>query len=190
MSSAHLFGRKVDATGRSTKGLADSKHRKRNQPPDGAAFIWMTREMCESYALRAMSQNARMVVDRICVEHMAHAATQNGSLTVTFDNFEEFGIRRGSIYSAIEEAVAMGFVDLVQKGAPGYGPFPGKANVFRIAWLPTNTGEPATKRWDRFRSLHAARKLAREVRKAAAARKSPRKSSRQSPARELRQAAE
>ena len=191
MSGDHLFGRKADATGRSTTALADRKHRTRNQPPkDEGGFIWMTKEMVESYAMRAMSKNARMVVDRICVEHMSHAATKNGALIVTFDNFEQFGIRRGSIYSAIDEAVAIGFIDLVEKGARGYGQFPGKPNVFRIAWLPTATGEPASRRWDRHRSLAAAQRIAKEARRAAAARQAPRKNARATSARELRQAAE
>ncbi|MCJ2106991.1 hypothetical protein MKK70_16725 [Methylobacterium sp. E-041] len=190
MNNDHLFGRKADATGRSTTELADSKHRKRNQAPGGEPFIWLTKEMIESPTWRVMSGNARLVVDRIAIEHMSHAGTLNGALPVTFDNFEQFGIRRGSIVSAINEAVAMGFVDLVEKGTRGYGDLPGKPNLFRLSWLPTATGEPANARWRRFQTLASAERAAKQVRQSAAARRAPRKKQEANSIPQLRRAAE
>jgi hypothetical protein len=175
LSNSHLFARRADVTGRSTDELADSKHRKRNQPPPGQPFIWLTKEMLESYGWRAMSSNARLVVDCIAVEHMAHAATMNGALGVSFDRFETFGIRRGTIASAIAEAVTIGFVDLVEKGTRGWGEYRGKTSVFRVAWLPSNQGEPATTRWRRFQSLDEARRAATVARKRVTERHAPRK---------------
>lgn len=173
--NSHLFGRRTDVTGRSTEGLADSKHRKRNQPPAGQPWVWLTKEMLESYGWRAMSCNARLAVDCIAVEHMAHAATMNGDLRVSFDRFEKFGIRRGSIASAVAEVDAIGFIDLVEKGTRGWGEYRGKTSVFRIAWLPTNQGDPATTRWRRFRSLEEARRAASLARKTVTSRHAPRK---------------
>jgi hypothetical protein len=173
--NSHLFARRADLTGRSTEELADSKHRKRNQPPQGQPWVWLTKEMLESYGWRAMSGNARLVVDCIAVEHMAHAATMNGALGVSFDRFEKYGIRRGTIASAIAEAVAIGFVDLVEKGTRGWGEYRGKTSVFRVAWLPSNQGEPATTRWRRFRNLDEARRAAALARKVITARHAPRK---------------
>lgn len=91
--------------------------------PKGQAFVWLTRDIIESPAWRAMSQNARLVIDRVCLEHMAHGGGQNGFLPVTYDDFENAGIRRGSIRRAIAEALALGFVEMTQKGTRGWGEF-------------------------------------------------------------------
>ncbi|WP_056195543.1 hypothetical protein [Methylobacterium sp. Leaf123] len=117
--STHLARRKADATGRSTGKFADPRFKKLNAVPQGQAFLWLTRDMVESPAWRAMSQNARLVIDRVCVEHMGHGGGQNGFLPVTYDDFENAGIRRGSIRRAIAEALALGFVQMTQKGTRG-----------------------------------------------------------------------
>ena len=162
--SEHLTARRVDATGRSTGKFLDSKFRKLNSVPNGQAFVWFTREMVESPAWRAMSQNARLVVDRVCVEHMAHGGGQNGSLPVTYDDFQRTGIRRGSIRRAIAEALALGFVEMTRKGTRGYGDWAGAPSLFRLAWLPTSENGPATIRWRRFETLAAAEAAAAEAR--------------------------
>ena len=38
-----------------------------------------------------MSRAARLVVDRVMIEHMAHAGTENGNLVVTYADFVKFG---------------------------------------------------------------------------------------------------
>ena len=162
--SANLTARRTNATGRSTGEFLDSKFRKLNSVPKGQAFVWYTREMIESPAWRAMSQNARLVVDRVCIEHMAHGGGQNGTLPVTYDDFERTGIRRGSIRRAIAEALALGFIEMPRKGTRGYGDFPGAPSLFRLAWLPTNENGPVTIRWRRFDTLAAAEAAAAEAR--------------------------
>lgn len=162
--SANLTARRVDPTGRSTGKFLDSRFRKLNSVPKGQAFVWYTREMIESPAWRAMSQNARLVVDRVCVEHMAHGGGQNGTLPVTYDDFERTGIRRGRIRRAIAEALALGFIEMTRKGTRGYGDFPGAPSLFRLAWLPTSENGPVTIRWRRFDTLAAAEAAAAEAR--------------------------
>lgn len=174
MTGAPIFARKVDATGRSTSQPASSKDRKRNHPPSGP-WVWFTSEMMESPAWRAMSLNARLVVDRIAVEHMAHAGTQNGALPVTFDDFERFGIRRGSISAAILEATVVGFVDVAEQGTRGWGGFKGRATRYRLAWLPTAAGDPETARWRRFSSLKEAQRIASQARQSGGTRRSEKK---------------
>ncbi|WP_157861942.1 hypothetical protein [Methylobacterium sp. Leaf361] len=174
MTGAQIFARKVDATGRSTSQPASSKDRKRNRPPEGP-WVWFTSEMMESPAWRAMSLNARLVVDRITVEHMAHAGTQNGALPVTFDDFERFGIRRGSIAAAIQEAAAIGFVDIAEQGTRGWGAFKGRATRFRLAWLPTAAGDPETTRWRRFTNLKEAQRIASQARQSGDTRRASKK---------------
>lgn len=122
-----------------------------------------------------MSLNARLVVDRVAIEHMAHAGTQNGALPVTFDDFERFGIRRGSISAAILEAAAIGFVDVAEQGTRGWGAFKGRATRFRLAWLPTAAGDPETTRWRRFTSLKDAQRAAAHARETGRTRRSVKK---------------
>ena len=54
--------RGTDATGRSTKTFRDARFRKQNHPPAGQPFVWLTKEILESFAWRATSQNARLLI--------------------------------------------------------------------------------------------------------------------------------
>ena len=56
-----------------------SKHtaKRANRPPAGAPWIWLTREMLEAPAWQAMGLQGRRVVERIMLEHMVHAGTEN-----------------------------------------------------------------------------------------------------------------
>ncbi|MET3693374.1 hypothetical protein [Methylobacterium goesingense] len=169
--SEHVTARRADATGRSTGKFLDSKFRKSNSVPKGQAFVWFTREMLESPAWRAMSQNARLAVDRVCVEHMSHGGGQNGALPVTYDDFEHAGIRRGSIRRAIAEALALGFIEMTRKGTRGWGEFTGEPSHFRLAWLPTSENGAVTIRWKRFETLAEAERVAAAAREEASSRR-------------------
>ena len=57
--------------------------------PKGA-FVWFTREFLASQAWREMPLAARRVVERVAIEHMNHGGTLNGSLIVTYNDFEKF----------------------------------------------------------------------------------------------------
>lgn len=170
--SEHLTGRRTDLTGRSTGKFADSKFRKMNAVPQGQAFVWLTREMVESPAWRVMTGNARLVIDRVCIEHMAHAGGQNGFLPVTYADFERMGIRRGSISKAITEALELGFLEMPRKGTRGWGEFTGQPSHFRLAWLPTKEGEAPTTRWKRLKTMREAEEVANAARKSVANRNS------------------
>src|SRR5680860_540719 len=86
----------------------------RNRPP--APFVWFTREMLESEAWCSLSLAARRVLDRVMIEHIAHGGSMNGLLVVTFNDFVKFGIRRGTLSSAIQEAAATGLLIVTEKG--------------------------------------------------------------------------
>jgi hypothetical protein len=105
-----------------------------------------------------------LVLDRVCVEHMAHAGGQNGFLPVTYDDFEHAGIRRGSIRKAIADALILGFLDMTRKGTRGWGEWSGQPSLFRLVWLPTCEGAPATFAWKRFASLEEAQRAVAEAR--------------------------
>jgi hypothetical protein len=122
------------------------RRERRNRPPQGEPFIWFTREMLESNAWAALSLAAGRVIERIIIEHMAHADNENGALIVTYADFEKFGIRRMSIKRAIDEAVALGFMIVTQKGRASIG-IDRWPTHFALSWLDLKDGTPASKRW-------------------------------------------
>ncbi|MFC3078197.1 hypothetical protein ACFODL_08885 [Phenylobacterium terrae] len=74
------------------------------------------KEMRESPAWRAAPDNLRRLLDRLEVEHMRHAGTQNGKLAVTYDDFAEWGVRRASVALTIRQGLALGFLEVTRKG--------------------------------------------------------------------------
>src|SRR5262245_28284825 len=98
------------------------KFRKKNQPPTDSNWIWLTREMLESPAWRASPVPARLVVERVICEHLGHGGRENGDLPITFDDFEEFGIRRPIVKASIQLAVSLGWIDIVEMGVKARGP--------------------------------------------------------------------
>jgi hypothetical protein len=106
--------------------------------------------MIESEAWCSLSLAARRVVDRVVIEHMSHAGTENGNLVVTYKDFVRFGIRRGSLSAAIAEAVATGLLIMTEKGRPSTGPDRWPTH-YALGWLPTSDGASALNRWKAWR---------------------------------------
>ena len=119
---------------------------KRNRPPDGEPWVWFTRELIESDAWRSAPINTRRVVDRLMLEHMAHAGTMNGKLICTYRDFEKFGIRHQSVKPAISDAVQRGLIIVTEKGKASAGPVRWPSR-YALGWLPTHDGAAASNRW-------------------------------------------
>ena len=134
--------KKADATGRS--GKRTGRIAKINRAPKGEPWVWHTLEMLTSDSWLAMGVNARRVLERVEVEHMAHGGTENGSLIVTHKNFMDVGIGASAIHPGIQEVVFLGFLRYVQGGRWGGSNRPSR---FRITWLPDKSGAPATNEW-------------------------------------------
>jgi hypothetical protein len=64
-----------------------------------------------------------------------HGGQDNGRLPVTFDDFERYGIHRHSIAPGIREAVALGFLEITQKGRAGNAEWR-QPNLFRLTYRP------------------------------------------------------
>jgi hypothetical protein len=131
------------------------RFRKKNAPPRDEPWIWLTREMLESTAWRALPTAARRIVERVLIEHMAHAGTQNGDLPVTYDDFVAHGTRRSSIKAAISIAERLGWVDVVIPGVRGHG-VARRATTYGLTWLPRADWTPASNRWRRITDADAA----------------------------------
>jgi hypothetical protein len=124
---------------------------KRNHPPEDQPWVWFTREMLESEAWHSAPTNTRRVVERVILEHMAHAGTMNGDLTVTYADFEKFGIRLGSIAGAIKDAAARGWIIITQKGRASRGEDRWPSN-YALGWLPFRDGAAAANKWKSWSS--------------------------------------
>lgn len=133
----------------------DRRWKKMNRPPPGEPWVWHTEEMLSSPAWRGLSLAARQVLDRVILEHMNHAGTENGNLPVTYDDFEGFGVRRKSIKKAIDLCVALGFLDVVTPGVRSYGSAR-RPTRYGITWLPRADRTPASNRWKRIKNREEA----------------------------------
>jgi hypothetical protein len=125
-------------------------------------------EMMESHAFRALSLSAHRVIHRVEIELAHHAGKDNGSLPVTFDDFQSYGVHRHAIAPAIREAVALGFLEITQKGRAGNAEWR-KPNLFRLTYRPAKgVYGDGTHEWRKIDSDEAAKRLANAARKAKA----------------------
>jgi hypothetical protein len=120
-------------------------------------------EMLESPAYRVLSLSARRVLDRIQIEFAHHGGTENGRLPVTYDQFCEYGLHRHAIGPAVRELVALGFIEMTERGRHGNGEFR-TPNKFRLTFRPTNKATE-TNEWRKIDSIEAAEILAIAARK-------------------------
>lgn len=159
-----MNGRRHNQTGRSTGKFANTKFRKSNSPPPDTPWFWITLPMLQSPAWRAMSGGAIKIISRVAIEHMAHGGGQNGLLAVTYSDFEQFGVRRSSILPYLVEVMELGWIARTQKGVQAWGDFEGAPALYRLTFLPTCDGRPATDAWKRFTSLKEAQAAAKRAR--------------------------
>jgi hypothetical protein len=80
-----------------------------NDIPTGP-WVPHSSELIASPSWRARSIHTVRLLDRIELEHCAHAGRENGYLTVTYRQFVDWGIGRRFIKAAIDEAVRLGLL--------------------------------------------------------------------------------
>jgi hypothetical protein len=153
-----LGNRKQDHAGFLPRKIKD----KLNAPPHGLAWCWLSQEIMESGAFRALSINGRRALDRIMIEHMRHGGQENGRLKVTWNDFVKFGIGRRFISQALGELISAGLVAIEIPGRHICHGMPGDPTQYRLTWLPVaepNNFRPPTNEWKRFvDDVDAARK--------------------------------
>jgi hypothetical protein len=137
---------------------------KRRNSIDGQ-FAAHTIDMIRSPAWSVLSLSARRVLDRIEIEHANHGGNENGRLPVTYDDFECYGIHRHSIAAAIRETVALGFVEITERGRAGNAEFR-SPHKFRLTYFRVGRAPP-TNEWQRIESVEEAQALAKAARRAA-----------------------
>jgi len=139
---------------------------KAKQTQFSGQFIGRLVEMLESPAYRVLSLSARRVLDRIEIEFARHGgkAEENGRLPVTYSDFESYGIDRHAIRPAIQEALALGFIEITECGSAGNREFR-SPNKFRLTYRPAK-GIPGdgSHEWRLFSSIEDAMNIARLAR--------------------------
>jgi len=109
-------------------------------PPKGKPWVWMTRDLLVSEAWRSMAINTRRLIDFLMIEHMGKAGRENGRLLAPRNQLVAFGIGARHVSAAIEDAVALGLVD-VKRGSAR------RANLYALTWLPLPDGTMPEPRW-------------------------------------------
>ena len=129
-----------------SKPLHVKLREKRNHPPQNEPWVWLSREILESEAWRSAPINTRRLVERLMLEHMAHAGTMNGKLVCTYADFEKWGVWRRRLRLTIRDAVDRGLVVVTQKGraSAGENRWP---NKYALGWLPLHDGASPLNRW-------------------------------------------
>jgi hypothetical protein len=79
-------------------------------------FVGHTRALLESAAWQRRSIHLVRVLDRLELEHLAHAGKENGFLKVTFDQFAKAGVSIRFIKPALAEGVGRGLIKITHQG--------------------------------------------------------------------------
>ena len=99
----------------------------------GEPWVWETRELLASAAWRAQSINCMRLIDFLKIEHMANGGAANGKLKAPRRQLADFGIGEHFISDAINEAEALGLID-VSRGQRR------RASTYTLNWLPLHDG--------------------------------------------------
>lgn len=99
----------------------------------GGQFAPRRIDMLRSPAYCVLSLSARRVLDRLEIELADHGGADNGKLPCTYQDFVNYGLHRHAIYPAIQEVVALGFVEITEQGVAGSAEFR-KPNLFRLTY--------------------------------------------------------
>jgi hypothetical protein len=140
-----------------------AKNKSRN--PIGENWISYPRSMLESPAMRALTLSAIRVMHRLEIEHMAHGGAENGRLIVTHDQFVEAGVHHNAVAPAIRELVALGFIEITEKGCAG-NESQRRPHRFRLTYVNMKTREEPSHEWRNVIDLEEAYRLAAEARAA------------------------
>ncbi|MEQ1955963.1 hypothetical protein [Mesorhizobium sp. CN2-181] len=144
--------------------MADNgRARKGKRTQIAGQFGWRLIEMYESPAYRVLSKSGHLVLARLEIEIAHHGGNDNGKLPTTFDQFNEYGIHRNSIAPAIREVVALGFVEVTERGRAGNAEWR-RPSVYRVTYRPTKLTD-ATDDWRKIKTIEEAEAIAAEARK-------------------------
>lgn len=144
----------------SSKGRHESTMGKRLRKaiglPQGVGWcVPVPRDLLNSFAWLAMSDQCRKLIDALMAEHADHGGLENGNLMAPYDLLQARGMRRGKILNAIIEAEALGVVDPT-RGVRSYGSRKAPSR-YRLTWLGTSDGLTPTNEWKSIKTAEEAK---------------------------------
>jgi hypothetical protein len=98
--------------------------------------------LLKSAAFRVLNNAERKMFTRIEIEYSDHGGRDNGKLPVTFDQFEEYGIRRQLVAPSRRALVALGIITFEQ-GHAAEAAGERRPNLFGLTHRPVGEAEPA-----------------------------------------------
>jgi len=128
--------------------------------PPGGKHLYVSHllVMREAPAWRCLPDNARRVLDRLEVEHLRRRGRQNGQLLCPYGDFQEWGLRRASVRLAIEQAAALGFLEVTRRG------FKAVPSLYRLTYVRSlNDKPPPTDEWRAFHTIADAKRALTRV---------------------------
>jgi hypothetical protein len=139
--------------------------RRKERGSINGAFAWRLVEMLGSPAYRVLSLSAHRAMARLEIELAQHGGKpeENGKLPCTFDHFAEFGLHRHAIAPAIRELVAMGFVEITQRGSAGNAGFR-QPTLYRLTYRHWGSHQETTDEWRRIKTIEEAGAIAERAR--------------------------
>jgi hypothetical protein len=148
--------RQIGPRGRTTSIATGKRLRKAMSFPEGVGWcVPVPRDLLNSPAWLAMSDQCRKLVDALMAEHADHGGLENGNLMAPYDMLQARGMRRGNILNAVIEAEALGIVDPT-RGVRSYGSRRAPSR-YRLTWLGTPDGLMATNEWRSIKSAAEAK---------------------------------
>jgi hypothetical protein len=125
-------------------------------------FSARTIEMMESPAFWVLNLHERQILDRLEIEQAHHGGGDNGRLPVTYDQFEDCGVRRHSIKPSLRALEALGFMEITQLGRAGNAEWR-RPNYFRLTYRYVGNAKP-TDEWNHIKSREQAEEIAKNAR--------------------------
>jgi hypothetical protein len=138
--------------------------RGRRRTTIGAQFSWRTLPMMESPAFRVLNLWEHRFLDRLEIELGHHGGTKNGSLTVTFQDFVDYGINRKAVSPSRRALEALGFIKVPKRGRGGNREYR-EASSYLITYKHTDNADP-TDDWSRIKTTSEAEAVAATARAA------------------------
>jgi hypothetical protein len=152
---------------RSGQGVSPGSPLVTGRPRNQIAENWVSypRSMISSPAMRALSLSAIRAMHRLEEEHMDNGGAENGRLIVTHDQFIAWGIHRDSVSPAIRELVALGFVEITEKGAAGNENHR-RAARYRLTYVNNSGRSQPSHEWKTIKTAEDADSIAAIARRA------------------------
>src|SRR5262245_42079096 len=136
----------MTGTIREGEGMS-KKPKKASQTESFDPFVKHHRSMLESVAWRSLTPRARLLLDRLELEHMRQPRNCNGRLSVSYAEFRAYRVGGFEVIaSAVADAEHCGFLEVKRGKVVGNMP---RRSSYRLTYLPTSLA-PATDEWRRF----------------------------------------